>query len=99
MGMLDGKVAVVTNSGVGMGRAVALLMADEGARVVVHDSEGVVREIRERGGEAMGCPASMMSWEGSQELVQTGIDHFGRLDILVNSVNDDRNMNPGNIIR
>ena len=89
MGMLDGKVAVVTNSGVGMGRAIALLMAEEGARVVVHDSEAVAEEIRDRGGETVPCPASVMSWEGSHELVQAAVDHFGRLDILVNSPNAD----------
>ena len=89
MGMLDGKVAVVTNAGAGMGRAIALLMADEGARVVVHDSEAVAQEIRDRGGETVACPASVMSWEGSHELVQAAVDHFGRLDILVNSLNDD----------
>jgi NAD(P)-dependent dehydrogenase (short-subunit alcohol dehydrogenase family) len=87
--MLDGKVAVVTNSGTGMGRAIALLMAGEGARVVVHGSDAVVREIKTGGGEAVGCPASVMSWEGSQELVQTAVDHFGGLDILVNNVDDN----------
>jgi NAD(P)-dependent dehydrogenase (short-subunit alcohol dehydrogenase family) len=89
MGMLDGKVAVVTNAGAGIGRAIAFLMAEEGARVVVHDSEAVAEEIRDRGGETVPCAASVMSWEGSQELVQAAVDHFGGLDILVNSVNDD----------
>lgn len=89
MGMLDGKVAVVTNCGAGMGRGIALLMADEGARVVVHDSEAVAQEIRDRGGETVACPASVMSWEGSHELVQSAVDHFGCLDILVNGLNDD----------
>jgi len=89
MGMLDGKVAVVTSCSAGMGRAIALLMADEGARVVVHDSEAVAQEIRDRGGDAVACPASVMSWEGSQALLEVSVDHFGRLDILVNSVNDD----------
>jgi NAD(P)-dependent dehydrogenase (short-subunit alcohol dehydrogenase family) len=85
MGMLDGKVAVVTNSGEGMGRTIALLMAEEGARVVVHDSEDVVREIKDRGGDAVGCSASVVSWEGSHELVETATGRFGRLDVLVNS--------------
>lgn len=103
MGMLDGKVAVITNSGRGMGREISLLMAAEGARVTVHDSdgsekqggegpcvaEGVVREIKDRGGDAVACSASVMSWKGSHQLVQTAMEHFGRLDILVNSVNDD----------
>jgi len=89
MSMLDGKVAVVTHSRGRMGRAIALLMAEEGARVVVHDSEAVVQEIRDRGGEAAACPASVMSWEGSHQLIQTALDNFGRLDILVNSPNAD----------
>ena len=89
MGMLDGKVAVVTNAGAGIGRAIALLMAEEGARVMVHDSEAVAEEIRDRGGETVPCAASVMSWEGSQELVQAAVDHFGGLDILVNSPNSD----------
>lgn len=84
MGMLDEKVAVVTNGGQGVGRETALLMAHEGARVVVHDSEAVVQEIRERGGEAAACMASVMSMGGSNRLTQTALDAFGRLDILVN---------------
>ena len=87
MGMLDGKVAVVTNAGRGMGREITLLMAEEGARVVVHDAEDVAREIKERGGDAVGCSASVMSWEGSHDLVETGMDQFGRVDILVNNLN------------
>ena len=89
MGMLDGKVAVVTNACNATGRAIALLMAEEGARVVAHDSEAVVREILDRGGDAVGCSASVASWEGSHELVETATDHFGRLDILVNSPKQD----------
>jgi len=89
MGMLDGRVAVVTNAGQGTGRATALLMAEEGARVVVHDSEAVVREIKDRGGDAVGCSASVVSWEGSHELAETAMGHFGRLDVLVNSPNHD----------
>jgi NAD(P)-dependent dehydrogenase (short-subunit alcohol dehydrogenase family) len=89
MGMLDGKVAIVTNSGAEIGRAIALSMVDEGARVVVHDSEAVAQEIRDRGGETVACPASVISWEGSHALVQTALDAFGHLDILVNSPNAD----------
>lgn len=86
MGMLDGKAAVVTNAGQGIGRAVALLIAEEGASVVVHDSEEVAREIRDQGGEAVVREASVTSWEGSHELIQAAFDLFGRLDILVNTV-------------
>jgi NAD(P)-dependent dehydrogenase (short-subunit alcohol dehydrogenase family) len=99
-GILDGKVAVVTNAGRGMGQEVALSMADEGARVVVHDSDGfsekgganssladaVAREIKERGGQGVACAASVICWEGSRDLVQTALEHFGCIDILVNHV-------------
>jgi len=87
MGMLDGKVTAVMNAGRGMGREIALLMAEEGARVVAHDAEGLVQEIRECGGEAVTCSAVLTTWKGSQELVQAAMDHFGRLDILVNHMN------------
>jgi len=89
MGMLEGRVAVVTNAGRGMGRAIALLLAEEGARVVVHDSESVEREIKDRGGDAVGCSASVLSWEGSHELAETAMNHFGRLDVLANCPNHD----------
>jgi NAD(P)-dependent dehydrogenase (short-subunit alcohol dehydrogenase family) len=79
-----------------------MLMADEGARVVVHHSdgsakpgeenpsspEGVVREIRNRGGDAAACAASVVSWQGSHGLVEAAVSHFGRLDILVNNLSD-----------
>jgi NAD(P)-dependent dehydrogenase (short-subunit alcohol dehydrogenase family) len=51
--------------------------------VVVHDSQAVEQDIRDKGGETVACPASVMSWEGSHELVQAAVSHFGRLDILV----------------
>ncbi len=85
MGLLDGKVAVVTNSGTEVGQAIALLMADEGARLVVHDSETLAQEIRERGSEAVAFMVPVSSWEGSHDLVQTAVEHFGRLDMLVNN--------------
>jgi hypothetical protein len=101
-GILDGKVAVVTNAGSGTGRTIAILMADEGARVVVQHSddsakpgevspsspEGVVREIKNRGGDAAAFAASVVSWEGSHGLVEAAVSGFGRLDILVNNLND-----------
>lgn len=101
MGMLEGKVAVVTNAGRGMGRTIALRMAEEGARVVVQHCDdsakpvepnaslpgGVVREIKERGGDAVACTASVMTWEGSHDLMEAAMNRFGRLDILVNDVN------------
>jgi NAD(P)-dependent dehydrogenase (short-subunit alcohol dehydrogenase family) len=92
MGMLDGKAAIVTNSGWGMGRTIALSMAAAGARVVVHGpdaslAEGVVLEIAERGGVAVACSEPAMTWEGSHDLVLTAMDHFDRVDILVNGLN------------
>jgi NAD(P)-dependent dehydrogenase (short-subunit alcohol dehydrogenase family) len=64
-------------------------MAEEGARVVAHDAEGLVPVIRESGGEAVACFAALASWEGSKELVRAAKDHFGRLDILVNHMDSE----------
>jgi 3-hydroxyacyl-CoA dehydrogenase/3a,7a,12a-trihydroxy-5b-cholest-24-enoyl-CoA hydratase len=92
----DGKVALVTGAGRGLGRAHALLLASRGARVVVNDlgtsgagqgsdvspAQGVVDEIRAAGGEAVANHDSVI--EG-QRIVQAALDHFGRLDIVVNN--------------
>ena len=88
--LLDGKVAVVTGSGTGMGRAFAIDLAKAGAKVVVNartagDVSDVVNEIRKTGGIAEGCAASVASMEGALEIVQTAVDRFGRIDILVNN--------------
>ena len=94
---LRNKVAIVTGSGRGVGRGVARLMAQEGARVVVVDpgvnvdgsgfdqsiAEQVVAEIRQEGGTAVACQESVVSMAGGERIVQTAIDHFGRLDIVV----------------
>ena len=99
-GMLEDKIAVVTDSGKGMGREIAVLMAREGARLVIHDSGGpesggrgcpslaeeVAREIRDRGGHALSTSEPIASWAGAHRLIQTSLDHFGRVDILVNNV-------------
>lgn len=98
-GLLEGKVAVVTGAGRGIGRAVALAFADEGARVVVNDlgcardgsgadptvARTVADEIRARGGQAVANTADVSQGEGALGIVQTAIDTWGQIDILVNN--------------
>ena len=88
--LLDGKVAVVTGSGTGLGRAYAMGLAKAGAKVVVNARTAsnvakVVEEIRKMGGSAEGCAVSVASMEGAREIIQTAVDGFGRIDILVNN--------------
>ena len=94
--LLD-KVAIITGSGRGIGRGVAMLMAQEGAKVVVVDPGGnvdgtgtdngpadqVVKEITDAGGTAVACYESVATMEGGENIVQTALDSFGRLDIVV----------------
>jgi 3-oxoacyl-[acyl-carrier protein] reductase len=96
---LEGKVAVVTGAGRGIGRAEALLFASQGARVLVNDlgggptgggsdptvADAVAREIRAAGGTAVADHTSVASWEGGAAVVQAALDHFGRIDILSNN--------------
>ena len=87
---LDGKVAIVTGSGRGLGRAIALALARAGARVVVSDVEEAdagetVRSIREADGTAELCLADVSSGEQVRALVQHAVNAFGRLDVLVNN--------------
>jgi NAD(P)-dependent dehydrogenase (short-subunit alcohol dehydrogenase family) len=85
MGALDGRVAVITGAGRGIGREHALLFAAEGARIVVNDFDADVAETvaKEVGGVAVAGDVS--SWEVAQALVSQAVDHFGRLDVLVNN--------------
>ncbi len=99
MTSLDGRVAIITGAGRGIGREHALFFAAEGARIVVNDFGGandgsasgetpaddVVAEIRDTGGEAVANADDVADWAGAQRLVQTAIDAYGDLDIVVNN--------------
>jgi NAD(P)-dependent dehydrogenase (short-subunit alcohol dehydrogenase family) len=99
MGICDERVVIVTGAGRGLGRAHALELARQGARVVVNDlgveadgrggssgpAEDVVREIRAAGGEAVANGADVADWAQSAGLVRAALDAFGRLDAVVNN--------------
>ena len=86
----EGRVAIVTGAGAGLGRSHALLLASRGARVVVNDlgrhaADSVVEEILAAGGEAVANHDSIAEFEGAQRLVDQAVSAFGKLDILVNN--------------
>lgn len=95
----DGRVAVVTGAGGGLGKAYALLLASRGAKVVVNDLGGtfdgsgsdvapaqqVVDEILAAGGEAFANYDSVAEWDSAQNIIRTALDNFGQIDILINN--------------
>jgi NAD(P)-dependent dehydrogenase (short-subunit alcohol dehydrogenase family) len=99
MGMLEGKTAIVTGAGRGIGRAEALLLASEGAKVIVNDvgasrggegidvhpAEQTVQDIKSAGGDALLNSSDVSSWDGAEALVAQAVDAWGKLDILVNN--------------
>ena len=95
----DGKVAVITGAGGGLGRQHALLLADRGARIVVNDlggsisgegddltaAQAVAQEIEDAGGVAVANSDSVATPEGGEAIVQTALDEFGQVDIVINN--------------
>ena len=104
MRLLEGKVAVVTGAASGLGREYAIAFAQHGASVVVNDfgasvdgermqsnsADAVVDEILSRGGKAVANTASVANWNGAKLIIDTAIEHFGRLDIVVNNAGNNR---------
>ena len=94
-GFVEGKVVVITGSGSGIGRDIALGFAAEGARVVVNDlgrdtsgvafAETVVSEIQSLGGEATASTASVANWDAARTIVEQAIDTFGQVDCVINN--------------
>jgi NAD(P)-dependent dehydrogenase (short-subunit alcohol dehydrogenase family) len=99
MGALEGRVAVITGAGRGIGREHALLFAKEGASVIVNDVGGsnagegadaspandVVKEIAAAGGTAVANANNIAEWDGAEDLVRQAVNEFGRLDVVVNN--------------
>ena len=90
MGKLDGKVAIITGSGDGIGRAVAIAFAREGTRVVINSRtrtkvDVVVREIIDMGAEAIGVTGDISQVDDTENIVANAVDRWGSVDVLVNN--------------
>ncbi len=90
----NGKVAIVTGSGQGIGRSIAMALAADGAKVITNnrkqgtkggDAATTAAEIKAAGGQAIPCFGNISDYQESQKLIQTAVDHFGKIDILVNN--------------
>jgi NAD(P)-dependent dehydrogenase (short-subunit alcohol dehydrogenase family) len=100
----DGRVAVVTGGGRGLGRCYAMLLASRGAKVIVNDpggslagegmdatpAEDVVSEITAAGGQAAACTESVATRKGGDAIIRTALEHYGRLDILIHNAGNVR---------
>jgi 3-oxoacyl-[acyl-carrier protein] reductase len=95
MGRVQDQVAVVTGAGQGLGRAIAVRLAEEGARLALGDIDGVglertVTDITKKGGQAFGVVGDVTDEEPANRLVDDAVARYGRLDILVNNVGGSR---------
>ncbi len=90
MGKLDGKVALITGSGRGIGHSIALKLASEGARIVINDldaepAQETVEIIRKAGGEAVACVGSVTAPDFAERFIKTAVDSYKGIDIIVNN--------------